>query len=76
MFIDLRQRKQERETLMCDRTPVSCLPYMPWLEIEPTTQVCALTGNQTCNLLVYGMTLQPAEPPGQGDTRLSFCQEP
>ena len=33
------------------------------LGIEPTTQVCTLTGNQTCNLLVNGMMPQPTEPP-------------
>ena len=27
---------------------------------------CTPTGDQTCNLLVYGTTLQPTEPPGQG----------
>ena len=39
---------------------------MPLLGIESTIQVCALTRNQTFNLLVYRMTLQPTEPPSQG----------
>ena len=30
--------------------------------IEPETWVCALTRNQTHNLLVHGMMLQPTEP--------------
>ena len=60
MFIDLRVigRKREgrqREKHQCEREALtSCLPY------------CAVTGNRTRNLLVYGMTLQPNEPLGQG----------
>ena len=38
--------------------------------IELTTWVCALTGNRTCDLLVYWTTLQPTEPPGEGDSQL------
>lgn len=30
--------------------------------IEPTTQVYAVTRNQTCHLLVYGIMLQPTQP--------------
>ena len=29
--------------------------------------ICAPTGNRTCDLLVYGLTLQPVEPLGQGN---------
>ena len=36
----------ERETL------ISCLLDVPSRETEPTTQECALTGNQTCDLSV------------------------
>ena len=35
--------------------------------IKPSTQVCALTRDQTLNLLVYGTTLQPTEPHSQGE---------
>ena len=38
----------------------------PDWRLEPTAYVRALTRNQTCNILVYGMTLQPAEPSSQG----------
>ena len=31
-----------------------------------------LTRDQTCDLLVYGMTLQPTEQPVQGDSSLSL----
>ena len=51
------ERGRERETL------IGCLPYAPWLGTEPATQACTLTGNWTCNPLVYGMTLQPIEHP-------------
>ena len=47
------RRKEERE-LMWERT----------IGRFPPTR--ALTGNQTHNLLVYGMTFQPTEPSGQG----------
>ena len=52
MFIDFRETgKTEREG---DEKQIGCLPYVPSPGIEPTTQACALTGNQTCNLLVHG----------------------
>ena len=56
MFIDFteteegKERKRER----------------PQPGIEPATSVCALTRNGTSNMLVYGMMLQPTEPPSQG----------
>ena len=34
--------------------------------IDGLPPVCALTGDQTRNLLVYRMMPQPTEPPGQG----------
>ena len=45
-----------------DQLPLVCHQLGTW----PATQACALTGNQTHSLLVYGTMLQPAEPPGQG----------
>ena len=45
-----------RETL------TGCLPFTPWLGIEPTTSVRALTRNWTQSLLVHRMKLQPIEP--------------
>ena len=32
------------------------------LGLEPATSVCALTGNQTLNFIVYGMIFQTTEP--------------
>ena len=62
MFFDFREggRERNRETL------IGCLLLVPWLGTEPATQVCALTGDQTYNLLVYGRMLHPADLPGQG----------
>ena len=42
---------------------MSCLSYTPHLGTEPTTQACALTGNQTGDLLLCGtMTNHWATP--------------
>ena len=67
MFTDFRgkRREGERERHECEReTCIICLSYTPPPEINPTLYVCALTGNWTHNLSVYG-TLQPHEPLGQ-----------
>ena len=39
---------------------------MPQLRIKPTTQACALTRDQTRNILVYGTMLQPTDSLSQG----------
>ena len=54
----------EREVL------IGCLPYAPQLGIEPATQACALTGNQTPNFSVYRTTPNHLSRTGQG--RLYF----
>ena len=51
-----RESGREGETLMWERN------------IDRLSSVHALTGARTRNLLMYGMMLQPAEPPGQGNT--------
>ena len=69
MFIDFRvgNGREERET---DRDRE--------IDVDQLLLLCAQTGDSTCNLstmrpdgesnnlLVYQMTLQPTEPPGQG----------
>ena len=71
IFIDLR----EREKHQCGRERlISCLPYAPLLGTEPITSVCALTRNRTHNLLVFRKTLQPTEPPGQGQWCFTYLQ--
>ena len=63
MFIDFRERKKHqcrRETL------VSCLSYVLSLGIKSATQICALIGIRTHNILVHGTWLQATEPPAQG----------
>ena len=47
---------------MCDRYICHLLLAQPQLGTWPATQACALTGNQLCDLLVYGMMLQLTEP--------------
>ena len=65
MFIDFRVRGRERErvseqeraregeTSMCERN----IYHLP--------PICSLAGDQTHNILVYGMTLQPTEHPAR-----------
>ena len=52
MLIDFRERKEERRKHQL---------YAPWWRIEPATQAHTLTANQTHNLLVYGVMLQPTD---------------
>ena len=53
MFIDLRERKGEREgNIHVRETSVGSPP------------ICTPTGQGTCNLSVQGMALQPSEPLG------------
>ena len=73
MFIDFRilERgrgvERERDTHIDVRQKHhSVASHAPWPGIKPATYVCALTGDQTCNILVQGTMLQPNEPPGQG----------
>ena len=58
-----REQERERETSMWE-TSIGCLLYMPWPDFIPATQVCALTGDRTQNLLVYETMFQTTEPPG------------
>ena len=60
MFIDEREREGERERRERETSVASHMH-------GNATWVGALTGNQTCTFLVCGMTIQPTEPPGQGD---------
>ena len=54
---DSRERERgEREIL------ISGLLHTPQPWIEPTTQACALTGNQTHKPLLHWLMLQPTEP--------------
>ena len=86
MFIDFRERGRERgsekekvrETnidllgkYQCKRkTSIGCFLYAPRMGIKPATWVCALIGNGTHNILVYGTVLQSSESPGQGNSML------
>ena len=65
MLFDSRERGREGErerNIDVKEEHQSGLLYAPQQGTEPTTQACALTGNRTCNLSVYGKMLQPTEP--------------
>ena len=56
-FTGREGRKRERERNI-NRLPLVHVPP----GTEPATQVYALIGNRTCELLVYRTLLQPTEP--------------
>ena len=69
MLIDIRERGKdgERERNICVKKNVDLLPFACSLtRAKPTTQVCTLTGNQTCDLLVHGMISNQLSRTGQG----------
>lgn len=74
MLIDFRERGEgrSRETPMRETNVPSVASYAPQLGTEPIIEVCALTGSGTCDLLVYGMVLQPTEPHWPGFFVLFF----
>ena len=55
-------REKERERNINVWLPLTC----PLLGTRPTTQVCALTGNQTGDPLVSGLALNPLSHTSQG----------
>ena len=63
--------KEGRETLMCERyidqLPLTHSQVGTW----PATQACAVAGNQTGNLLVHRLVLNPLSHTSQG-TIFSF----
>ena len=65
LILERKEGKERERNIDVRETSIGCLLYTPQLGIEPATLECALTQNQTHNLLVYGMMLQPTEPPGQ-----------
>ena len=70
-FLNFRQREMEIrgrniEVRQKYRLIASHMWCFPWPGMESTTQVCALTGNWTGNLLMHRTTLQPTKPPSQG----------
>ena len=66
VLIDLQREEKggrEGEKHQCEReTSIGCLLYGPQLWTKPATQTCALMGNRTVDLLVYGMMSQPTKP--------------
>ena len=59
-------RKRGRETSMCKRSINQLLLTRPAPGTWPETQACALTGNQTGNLLVHRLALNPLSHTSQG----------
>ena len=62
------ERKAEKNT---DQPPPACAPPRE-PGIKPATWLCALTQDQTYNLLVHRRTLHSNEPPGQGKDVLNI----
>ena len=65
LFVFRESVKRGRETSTWE-TSKHCLSYAPWLGTEPTTQACAVTRNQTCNLSLCRMTPNQLSHTGQG----------
>ena len=61
-----REKERERNIDVREKRQSIASHTHPNWGSKPATWACALTGNWTCNLLVYRMMLQPTEPPGQG----------
>ena len=62
-----RGKESERNSDVREKyqlVPSRTHPDRKW-NLQPS-QVCALTRDRTLNILVYGMTLQPSGPLGQG----------
>ena len=59
------EREEERERNIHVWLPLMC----PLLGTRSTTQACALTGNQTCNLFVHRPALSPLSYTSQGKKR-------
>ena len=70
-------RKGERmgEKHQCVRdTSIGCLSHAPNWGTWPATQACALTGNQTCDLLVLRLALSPLSHTSQGQFSFNLTQ--
>ena len=65
-----RGREEERERNISVWLPLT----LPLLGTWPTTQACALTGNQTCDLLVCRLVLNPLSHTSQGSHILFSAQ--
>ena len=63
-----RGREGEREEKKYQCVVASCTPHNG--EPDPTTQACALTGNQTGNPLVCRLVLNPLSHTSQGHKQL------
>ena len=79
-LIDSRERGREGEgegdNHQCEReTLISCLLHMPQPGTKPTTQACALTGNQTSDLLVCGMMTNQLSYTSQGQNIRYFINK-
>lgn len=73
MFIILTKgRERERETSMWKKNinPFVASRTSPDERLNPQPMYVPWPGNQSCNLSIYGMTLQPPEPTGQGSSCL------
>ena len=75
LFI-FRERGKEggrgKETRCVRETSIGCLSHVPNQEAWPATKACSLTGNQTSDLSVHRLVLNPLSHTSQGSKLLSF----
>ena len=81
MFITFRRRKEgggvrERDGRQCEReTLIACLPYVPGLGMNPQHRSVPWPGIEPAAFLVYGMMLQPTEPPHRTNKKRSIDEQ-
>ena len=57
-----REREREREKHQCEKHWLLVFWKVAQMEIKPSTWVCSLSGNRTCDPLVHRTMLQTTEP--------------
>ena len=70
ILIDFRDEGKEKER----ERNIDCLLYAPQVGTEPETPTCALTGNQTFNVLICGMMPNHPSHTGQGESQLHYLK--
>ena len=69
-----KEKVRERNINMRERNTNWLLLYVPQPGTKTTTWACALTGNRTHDILIYGTMFQPIEPCQPGQKLLIFSE--